>query len=561
MPATPELDLLLHAANDALWLWYPATDDMHWGHAWKKLVALPPDALLIPGIEEWRTRLHPDERKSVLQRFEHFLSSTADSIEMEHRLRTEEGTYCWVRLSAQRKQDSAGCNILLAGSFTDISDHKVLDPYTRLPNRILFLDRLERSLARLRYGASAAGILCIRIHLPASQSALLNHDELTQLARLLGDRISRELRPWDLVAQPEALEYAVLLEMVNSGQHIASISERLLNGLRQPVQIGNNTLQLGAAIGSVDSTLVPGDENYLLGAAENAAHLAANQGTYCHVAYDPDTSNQLAGQLKIEQDLFAALIDASFEPWFQPIMDTAGRHISGFEVLARWPRHEQMLEPGHFLPLMERSGLIDQLTWIMLQKGLDAHEQWIHAGLIPAHSRLGFNLPLTQLLDEQFAEQILALLDEIKIAPQRLRLEIRGKAILHHHHQVREKLALLHSQGIQIAIDDAGIDPLPLSLWQAFPLDVLKTERSLLKNLSAGNEYQAIILALKSVADAMHLETVIQGVESHEECTFLREQGLSHVQGFLLCPPLSADSMQKWLQARTIAGSAQTLTE
>lgn len=561
MPAIPELDLLLHAANDALWLWRPATDDMHWGRAWKKLVALPHDGVFNPGIEEWRMRLHPDERAAILKRFEHYLAGTADCIEIEHRLRDEEGAYRWVRLRAQRQRDDAGRNLLLAGSFTDISDHKILDPYTRLPNRIFFLDRLERSLARLRFGDSAAGILCIRIHLPASQAEQLNHDEQTQLARLLGDRISRELRPWDLVAQPEALKYAVLLEMVNAGQHIASITERLLDRLRQPIQIGNFTLQVGAAIGSVDSTLVPGNEDLLLSAAEHAARLAANQGAYCHMAYDPSTADLLARQKTIEQDVVTALIDARFEPWFQPLMRTDDGHIRGFEVLARWPRQDQILAPCHFLPLMERNGLIDQLTWIMLQKGLSTHEQWINTGLIPTESRLSINIPLAQLLDAHFAEQMLALLDELKIIPQRLCLEISAKSILHYHGQTREKLALLHGQGIQIAIDDTGVDPLPLALWQAFPLDILKTDRSLLRNFNDNAESQAIVSALKSTADAMHLELVAQGVEKAEQHATLRNQGILHAQGFWLCPPLPAEGMQTWLQARSIADTAHPPTE
>ncbi|MDR3411240.1 MAG: EAL domain-containing protein [Formivibrio sp.] len=545
------LDLLLEASNDALWLWKPVNDEISWGAAWFRLTGLDPETALKPGMAEWHSRLHPDEGSAVLHQFDGFLSGSNDQFESEHRLRIETGDYRWVRLRAHCERNADGTVSLIAGSFTDISEHKILDPYTRLPNRIVFLDRLERSLARLRFGEShAAGVLSIRIHLPASHVDLLNNEEQAQLARILGERISRELRPWDLVAQPDALEYAVLLEMVATGRNIPSITERLLLALRQPVQIGSHTLQVGAAIGSADTTQIFGNEEHLLHAAESAARLAASHGEYCHLTYDPTTPEVLAQQLQIEREIVAALIEQTFEPWFQPIVRLADSAVIGFEVLARWPRQDQVLEPRQFLPLMERNGLIKQLSWIMLQKGLAIHEQWIVDGLIPSDSRLGINLPAEQLLDEPLAEQILALLDDMNIAAQRLRLEIRGKTVANQSSLSREKLAHLRSCGIQIAIDDMGIDPISLQQLQHFPLDMFKIERSLVQELESSTATCGVIRAIVSLAAAMDLAVVAQGVETPGQLTFLREQGVRLAQGFLLSTPLPASKMREWLTNR-----------
>ncbi len=545
------LDLLLDAANDALWLWQPAADATRWNAAWQKLTGLAAGATPKPGLDEWRARLHPDERHTVLLQFEQYLTGTGSLFESEHRLCNEAGDYRWVRLRANCERGTDGTVALIAGSFTDISEHKVLDPYTRLPNRILFLDRLERSLARLRYGEShAAGVLSIRIHLPASHADLLNHDEQAQLARILGERISRELRPWDLVAQPDALEYAVLLEMVATGRNIPAITDRLLLALRQPVQIGSHTLQIGAAIGSADTTRVSGSEEHLLHAAESAARLAASHGEYRHLAYDPTTQEVLAQQLQIERETVTALIKQAFEPWFQPLVRLSDSAVIGFEALARWPRQDQVLEPRQFLPLMERNGLIQQLSWIMLQKGLETHEQWIAAGLIPADSRLGINLPAEQLLDEPLAEQILALLDDMGIGAQRLSLEIREKTIASHSTLTREKLAHLRSCGIRIAIDDMGIGQISLQQLQRFPLDMFKIERSLVQELENSATARDVIRAIIALASAMDLDVVAQGVETPGQLAFLREHGVRYAQGFLLSPPLPADRMREWLAAK-----------
>lgn len=552
MPDHRALDLLFDAAGDALWYWNPASNETRWSAAWLKLTCLAAGASLKPGLDEWRTRLHPDERLSVLHQFEQFLVAKVARFESEHRLRTETGNYCWVRLRANCERNTDGSVALMSGSFTDITDHKILDPYTRLPNRILFLDRLERSLARLRHGEShAAGVLSIRIHLPASHADLLSHDEQTQLFRILGERISRELRPWDLVAQPDALEYAVLLEMIAAGRNISAITERLLLALRQPVQIGTHTLQVGAAIGSADTTRVFGDEEHLLRAAESAARLAASHGEYCHLMYEPATAQTLDQQLEIERETVAALIGQEFEPWFQPIVRLGDDAVTGFEVLARWPRHDQILEPRQFLPLMERNGLIKQLTWIMLQKGLAIHEQWIGAGLIPADSRLGINLPAEQLLDEPLAEQILALLDEMGIAAQRLRLEIRGKTVANQSALSREKLAHLRSCGIQIAIDDMGIDAISLQQLQRFPLDMFKIERGLVHELETSAEACGVIRAISALAAAQDLDVVAQGVETPGQLDFLREHKVLQIQGFLISAPLPASQMHAWLSHRT----------
>lgn len=546
------LDLLFDATNDGLWFWKPAHDEIRWGAAWLRLTGLATGTGLKPGLDEWRTRLHPDERLTVLQQFEQYLAGSADLFESEHRLRTETGEYRWVRLRARCERGADGKPTVMAGSFTDISEHKILDPYTRLPNRILFLDRLQRSLARLRHGEShAAGVLSIRIHLPASHADLLSHDEQAQLVRILGERISRELRPWDLVAQPDALEYAVLLEMVAAGRNISAITERLLLALRQPVQIGSHILQVGAAIGSADTTRISGDEEHLLRAAESAARLAASDGEYRHLAYDPATPEILAQQLQIERETVAALIRQDFEPWFQPLVRLSDGAVTGFEVLARWPRQDQVLEPRQFLPLMERNGLIKQLSWIMLQKGLTIHEQWIGAGLIPADSRLGINLPAEQLLDEPLAEQILALLDDTGIAAQRLRLEIRGKTVANQSALSREKLAHLRSCGIQIAIDDMGVDSISLQQLQRFPLDMFKIERGLVQELETSSAACGVTRAVIALAAAMDLDVVAQGVEAPGQLDFLREQGVRHAQGFLISAPLPASRMHEWLSHRT----------
>lgn len=540
--------LLMATASDALWLWNPKTGNTDWGSTWFSLLGLPADAELKPGTEEWQSRLHPDEKERIAHLLDLCLSGETDQFETELRLRTESGDYRWLRAHIRSKHDATGLPLLLAGSFTDISEHKLLDPYTRLPNRIVLLDRMERSLTRLRFGGShAVGVLSVQIHLPASHADLLNHDEQIQLARILGERITSELRPWDFIAQLDALGYAILLEMVAAGSDIATITDRLFRTLRQPVQIGRHTIQIGASIGSADTASVEGDEEHMLRAAESAAQLAASHGFFHHIAYNPETQHLLSQHLKIEQDIIGALFEQSFEPWFQPIVDLRSGNVTGFEALARWPRNGEILEPRQFLPFMERSGLVGQLTWIMLQKGLEAQQGWIKAGLLPPDSQLGINLPLDQLLDTQLAEQILALIDETDSPASRVRLEVPEKIVLRQSTIARDTLAQLQRSGMVIAIDDTGAGHTSLLQLQNFPLDILKIERSFVRMLEQDPAARGIIRAIVALAGSMDLGVIAKGVETPAQLTFLRDNGIDLVQGFHLGAPMPASAVPDWL--------------
>lgn len=547
IPAHPH-SLLLATASDALWLWHPQTGKTDWGTAWFSLLGLPANEQLKPGAEEWQSRLHPDEKDRIAHLFSLCLSGETEQFETELRLRTDNGDYRWLRAHIRSKHDATGQPLLLAGSFTDISERKLLDPYTRLPNRIVLLDRLERSLTRLRFGSGhAIGVLSVQIHLPASHADLLNHDEQIQLARILGERITSELRPWDFIAQLDALGYAILLEMVTAGSDMATITERLFRTLRQPVQIGRHAIQIGASIGSADTASVEGDEEHMLRAAESAAQLAASHGFFHHIAYNPETQHLLNQHLHIEQDIIGALFEQAFEPWFQPIVDLRTGVVAGFEALARWPRNGEILEPRQFLPFMERSGLVGQLTWIMLQKGLEAQESWIKAGLLPPDSQLGINLPLDQLLDSQLAEHILALIDETNSPASRIRLEVPEKIVLRQSSVARDTLAQLQRSGLTIAIDDTGSGHTSLLQLQNFPLDILKIERSFVRLLEQDLAARGVIRSIIALAASMDLSVIAKGVETPAQLAFLRDNGVVLAQGFHLGAPMQAAAVPEWL--------------
>lgn len=543
----PEITLLLSAARDALCLWQPEADQFCWGSAWRKLIGLASDATLQPGLAEWQDRLHPNERTQVLAHFNQLLAGEIHHLESEHRLRCEDGSYRWVLASLRCDRSSA--RPLIAGSFTDINEHKLLDPYTRLPNRVQFLDRLERSLSRLRFGgAHAVGVLVITMHLPANHAGVMDHDEQVELARILGERIGSELRPWDFVALLDSLEYAVLLDLVAAGTNLPSITGRLFQSLRQPVRIGAHELQVGVAIGSADTASVAGDEENMLHAANSAARLAASLGNYHHVAYDPLTPDQLSHHLHIEQDIVGALVEQAFEPWYQPIVRITDGQVTGMEALVRWPRPEGVLLPARFLPFMEKSGLINQITWIMLQKGLEQQELWIEQGLLPADSLLSINLPADQLLDTQLCDQILALIEDSEIPARRIRLEIPEKAVLRSNPISRETLAHLRRSGANIAIDDVGTAQSSLWQLQSFPLDTLKIERCFVREIETSPSARGMVRAILALAKSMELEVIAKGVETPEQLAFLRENGVCLAQGFLFAQPMPASAVPEWMQ-------------
>lgn len=547
-PNATSLDLLFSVAQDALLLWDIRRNQARWSPAWCRITGEHSVAQTESGIEEWHDRLHPDEREKVLAALQDHLSSQTPGFESEHRLRHEDGSYRWLAVRALCSRDEAGQPLQMAASFCDITERKVLDPYTRLPNRILFLDRLERSLSRLRFGGMhAVGVLSIQLQLPASLADQLSRDEQTQLARQLGERITTELRPWDLVAQLDALEFAILLEMVPSSTDISTITDRLFKTLHQPIQIGHHGIQVSAAIGSADTTTVSGDEEHLLRAAESAARLATSLGIARHVSFDPATQEQLAHRSMLEHEIINALMDQHFEPWFQPIVQLSDGAILGFEALARWPYRDGTLLPRDFLPFLERSGLTSQLTWIILEKGLTTFSGWKKLGLIGPAARLSVNIPADQLLERQFAEQVLGLLEDMNLPPALLRLELPEKAVLRQNPKAQKALQILQEHDIEIVLDDPGTGASSLSLLQAFPQSALKIDRAFLHGLETDPVAGGMARTIIALASALNLPAIGEGVETQEQLAFLRDNGVQAAQGFLLGRPMPAREVPTWL--------------
>ncbi|WP_028454532.1 putative bifunctional diguanylate cyclase/phosphodiesterase [Chitinilyticum litopenaei] len=547
-PTDPRLDLLLATSHDTLWLWDIGRDALLLGSPWRTMLGIALTQPLQDGINEWLDRLHPDERARVNQALQQHLQGISATLECEHRLQHQDGSWRWVLLHARCLRAPDGQATQMAGSFTDITEHKVLDPYTRLPNRILFLDRLERSLSRLRHARNhIVAVLNLRARIPPGYAELLDHDQHTQLARTIGERIASEIRPWDMVAQFNQLEFAVLLEMVASIDDLPAIFNRLLEVLRKPVQLGDNLITVQVAIGCADSTVIAHNEEQLLRAAESAAALAQDHGDNQYVHYDPSTQDLLSRRLRFESELLRAIEDASFEPHYQPILYLGDGQLAGFEALVRWPRADGMVKPDDFIPVLERQGLISQLTWIMLQKSLVTHERWIAEGLIPASSRVSVNFPPEQLQDPAVVGLLRALLANVAVPTQRLKIEITERSLVADAGLVRQTLLALHEAGIEVALDDFGTGYSSMSMLHRFQLDNLKIDRSFVSELDHSEQARSIARAVVGLAQAMVLSTTAEGIETMPQLRHLRSYGVTYGQGYLFSRALHADEVAAWL--------------
>ncbi|WP_028453521.1 putative bifunctional diguanylate cyclase/phosphodiesterase [Chitinilyticum aquatile] len=546
--AESRLNLLLATSNDTLWLWDMQQDATQFGSPWRSMLGIADGAPLGNGIDEWLNRVHPDEHPRVSQALQQHISGITPLFECEHRLQHQDGSWRWVLLRARCLRDEAGRAVEMAGSFTDITEHKVLDPYTRLPNRILFLDRLERSLSRLRHARNhVVAVLNLRTHLAQGYAELLSHDQMTQLARTLGERIASEIRPWDLVAQFSDMEFSVLLEMVATTDDLPAIFKRLLEVLRKPIQIDDNLVSVHVAIGAADSTVIASNEEQLLRAAESAAALAQEHGDNQYVHYDPSTQDKLSRRLRFESELLRAIEDAAFEPHFQPILHLDDGRLAGFEALVRWPRAGGIVNPDDFIPVLERQGLISQLTWIMLQKSLVSHERWIAAGLIPASSRVSVNFPPEQLQDPGLVGLLRVMLDNVGVATSRLKVEITERSLVSDSGMVQQTLLALDEAGIEVALDDFGTGYSSLSMLHRFELDNLKIDRSFVSALEESAQACSITRAIVGLAAASSLTTTAEGIETVPQLRHLRSYGVTFGQGYLFSRALPADDVARWV--------------
>jgi predicted signal transduction protein with EAL and GGDEF domain len=428
------------------------------------------------------------------------------------------------------------------------------DSLTRLPNRVLYKERLAQSLLRAERSGRLVAILFLDLDHFSRINDTLGHDLGDLLLKEVAARLVASSRVGDSVARvggEEALvevsrlggdEFTVILPELTDPQEGVRVARRLLETFRKPLRLGTQevfvTASIGVAVYPYDGT----DTEELLKSADVAMYHAKQQGRNTYQMYSASMNTEAMARMQLETQLRKAVEAEEFTIWYQPIVDLDTQETVGAEALVRWAHPERgLVSPGEFISLCEECGLIVPLGEWILRTVCAQAKTWEASG----HPvRMSVNLSARQLRHEGIVETIGAILAETGLRPRALILELTESMLMEPRGPVGRTIRELADLGVSLAIDDFGTGYSSLSYLKNFPVSTLKIDRSFIADVTSNPDDAAITTAIIALARAMELDVVAEGVEREDQVAFLRERGCHKVQGYLVGRPVPPDQFE-----------------
>ena len=420
------------------------------------------------------------------------------------------------------------------------------DPLTDLPNRALFLDRLEQALAGARGQGDRVGLLFVDLDRFKFVNDSLGHAIGDQVLVLFGQRLRESVQPGDIVARFGGDEFTVLLERVSNPRTAEDVASRIVAALEAPFEVDGHESVVAASIGI--ALAIPGSTSAsdLLRDADVALYRAKKQGAVRWAVFDADMDRDARQRVGLEIELRGAIARDELHLAFQPQVELATGRLVGAEALLRWHHPTQgILLPDAFVPLAEETGLILPIgRWVLEEAcrcGRSWHDRYRTAPVV------GVNLSARQFQDPGLVEAVSSALLMSGLEPSCLKLEITESAMMADAEE-RETLDRLKGFGVQIAIDDFGTGYSSLDYLRRFPVDELKIDRAFVAGLGRRGGDTTIVRAVVGLAHALGLTVVAEGIETEAQVRRLRELGCGLGQGHYFHRPLSADGISALLE-------------
>ena len=423
--------------------------------------------------------------------------------------------------------------------------HAFYDDLTGLPNRVLFLERLSRALARSRGRADSVYAV---LYLDLDRFKLVNdglgHHIGDQLLVAIARRLGDSLRPADTVARLGGDEFAILVEDLDDVD-VTQLAERVLAELAMPFSLAGQPVYTSASIGIAVGTHGYQRQEDVLRDADIAMYRAKSLGKARYEVFDSVMRVHALSLLQLETDLRHAVERGEIIAHYQPIISLATGGVTGFEALARWLHPQRgVILPDEFIPLAEETGLILPLGRSLLREACHTV-----ARLEDTRLTVSVNLSPRQLIHGDLLETIDEVLSTTGLAADRLKLEVTEGAVMGNADAAVAVLLELRARGVEIQIDDFGTGYSSLSYLQKLPVDTLKIDRSFVSRIDAAGEKAEIVESIIALARSLDLEVIAEGIETNHQLVRLRTLRCDRGQGFLLARPMPAQDLLSFIQS------------
>jgi diguanylate cyclase (GGDEF)-like protein/PAS domain S-box-containing protein len=425
------------------------------------------------------------------------------------------------------------------------------DPLTGLPNRALYIDRLEHALRRRRHGASGAAVLFVDLDDFKNVNDSLGHVEGDALIAQVGQRLAGTIRAGDTAARLGGDEFALLLTDVDEDQAVA-LAVRVLDVLERPFQLTERSVRMGGSIGIAHSWAGLYDATDMLRAADIAMYLAKGAGKGQYRVFESSMYEAAHERLQLGADLAAAVERKEFVLHYQPTVTLPDGLLTGMEALIRWNHPTRgLLLPAEFITLAESTGLIIPIGEMVLRDACRQARAWQLArpGLPPLS--MNVNLSGVQLEHPGLVASVSNALEDSELPAELLTLEITESVMTRETEATVRRLRQLKGLGVGLAIDDFGTGYASLSYLRGFPVDVVKIDKSFIDSITEGPAAAAFAQAIVRLAHALKTKTVAEGVETEAQVRRLTRMGCDQAQGFYFSKAMEENEATEYVVGHT----------
>ena len=538
----------MNGASDGHWEWSLASSRLHVSARWAALVGADerevgttPDA--------WLTKIHADDLDRVSAALQALMAVNGpDQFDLPHRLRRADGSYRWMSCRGTVQRGAGGNAVRIVGAHADVTADTVMDPVTGLPNRLLLLEHLTRSIERAkRYPGFHFALLFVDLDLadlPTAAPRVVDDPLLVAAARRLetslrlGDAASG-FRHDDIVARLEDDHFAILVDGLKEVSDATVVADRMLATLVRPFATRDQDVFLSPSLGVAVSATGYATADGALRDAETALHRAKLLGKTRYEVFDTAILKAAQTELQLEADFAGALDRHEFQVFYQPIVALDDHAIVGFEALARWQHPVLgMVSPLDFIPLAEKTGFILPLGLWILREACRQLKTWQQLPSVRPDLWVSVNVSGLQFRHEPLFAEVKQVVTDTGLEPRHLVLELTESIAADRPTAVKAVLMQLRSLGIRISVDDFGTGHSSLTRLRQFPIDCLKVDRALVRGMETSSEMAAILDSITDMARRLALQVVVEGVENGAQLALLQSVHCQYVQGFVFSKPL-----------------------
>ena len=557
----------LEGAGDGVWDWDVLAGRVTYSERWKAMLGIDQENMS-DALEEWRSRVHPDDVQRVLDVLKEAQEGRASQYKCEYRIRCQDGSWRWVLDRGMVfERDAAGRATRMLGTLADISALKQAqdmiwqqanyDALTGLPNRRMLYDRLDVEVKKVQTRGERLAVFFIDLDRFKEVNDSLGHQVGDMLLLSAARRLQDCIRGTDTLSRQGGDEFTMLLPLHDDGHRAQDVAERILQAFQAPFSLGGESLYVSASIGISICPDDSADPQGLLKNADQALYAAKEAGRNRYHFFTPAMQARANARLEVTNDLRQALAGQQFHLVYQPIVQLATGRLNKAEALVRWQHPAKgAVSPASFIPAAESSGLIVPLGSWIFETAVDQVQIWRER--FDAGFQISINKsPVQFRTPKQAAEAVnlLELLAERRLPGQSVIIEITEGLLLDPSPEVQNRLLQFRDAGLGVALDDFGTGYSSLSYLQKFDIDFIKIDRAFVSGLAPGSKNLLLCKAMITMAHELGIQVVAEGIETEEQMQLLRDAGCDFGQGFYWGQPQTAERFEAaWFAPGGVAG-------